>query len=199
MQISQAGLYYFTKKYLFMQRLSILAIEGKFSKTTPVASFKKELQKQEGNAKRLGVLLMRILGLDVGSKRIGIALSDEMGWTAQGKGALIRKGMSKDIEEISQLVAQYGVEEIVVGLPLNMNGSLGVGAREVLSFIEKIKGPIGLPIKTWDERLSTVAVERTLLEGDVSRKKRKNVIDKLAAVFILQGYLDSEKKGKLLK
>jgi len=137
---------------------------------------------------------MRILGLDVGSKRIGIALSDEMGWTAQGEKVLIRKNISADIREISKLVYQHKVEEIVVGLPLNMNGSKGRGAEEILSFTEKLKNRIKLPVQVWDERLSTVAAQKVLLEADLSRKKRKKVVDKLAAVLILQGYLDSKSK-----
>lgn len=138
---------------------------------------------------------MRILGLDVGSKRIGAALSDEMGWTAQGKTVLVRKGISEDIRAISQLASEHRAEEIVVGLPLNMNGSIGRGGKEVLALIEKLKSRIDLPIKVWDERLTTVAAEKTLIEANLSRKRRRKVIDKLAAVLILQGYLDHQKGG----
>ena len=133
---------------------------------------------------------MRILGLDIGSKRIGIAVSDEMGWTAQGKGTLIRKNMREDIKEISNMVSQYEVSEIVVGLPLNMDGSRGNSAQMVMAFVEKMEKKIEVPVSAWDERLSTVAAEKILLEADLSRKKRKKVIDKMAAVLILQGFLD---------
>jgi len=134
---------------------------------------------------------MRIIGLDVGSKTIGVAVSDEMGWTAQGITTIIRKSLDSDLEELRKLVDQYNPLEIVVGLPKNMDGTIGKQAEGVLALVETMKKSLNIPVVTWDERLSTVAANRSLLEADLSRKKRKKVINKMAAVFILQGYLDS--------
>jgi len=134
---------------------------------------------------------MKIMGLDVGDKRTGVAVSDALMWTAQGKEVIKSKGVKQDLKEISQLVEKYDVEKIVVGLPKNMNGTLGPRAKKVLKFVERLQKELNLDIITWDERLSTVAAERTLIEADLSRKKRKEVIDKMAAVVILQNYLDS--------
>jgi len=134
---------------------------------------------------------MRVLGLDVGSKRIGIAISDELGWTAQGIKTLHRRESKSDLGEIRDIADQYGVEEIVVGLPRNMNGSLGPQAQMVLGFIRDLRGVFDIPILTWDERLSTVEATKILIKGDLSRKKRKQKVDSLAAVLILQSYLDS--------
>jgi len=138
-----------------------------------------------------GVTKMKIMGLDVGDVRTGVAVSDALGWTAQGKEVIKSKSLEEDIEYIASLVEEYNVEKIVVGLPKNMNGSLGPRAEKVLNFVENLKNRLDLPIITWDERLSTVAAERTLIQADLSRKKRKEVIDKMAAVVILQNYLDS--------
>jgi len=137
---------------------------------------------------------MKIIGLDVGSKTIGVAVSDDMGWTAQGVSTIIRKSKDSDLEELKKLVTEYNASEIVVGLPKNMDGNIGIQAEKVLALVEKIKERLNIPVATWDERLSTVAANRTLLEADLSRKKRKRVIDKMAAVFILQGYLDSKSR-----
>ena len=134
---------------------------------------------------------MRIMCLDVGSKTIGVAVSDDMGWTAQGVTTILRKNMGQDLEELKKLMDQYIPLEIVVGLPKNMDGTIGKQAEEVLVVAEIIKKSLNIPVITWDERLSTVAANRTLLEANLSRKKRKKVINKMAAVFILQGYLDS--------
>ena len=133
---------------------------------------------------------MRIMGLDIGSKTIGIAISDELGFTAQGLKTIIRKRMEEDLKEIDTIISQFKIEKIVVGLPKNMNGTLGKQAEIVLQWIKNLKNKIQLPVVTWDERLSTVEALKTLLEADLSRKKRKKVIDKLAAVIILQGYLN---------
>jgi putative Holliday junction resolvase len=133
--------------------------------------------------------LMRIMGLDVGSKTIGVAISDELGITAQGFKTIKRKAMEDDLRELDTIISQFQIEKIVVGLPKNMDGSLGKQAEFVLGWIEDLKNKIQLPIETWDERLSTVEASKTLLKADLSRKKRKGVIDKLAAVLILQGYL----------
>jgi putative Holliday junction resolvase len=139
---------------------------------------------------------MRILGLDVGSKTIGVAVSDELNLIAQGVTTLKRKGKRLDIKELLRMIEDLKVEKVVVGLPKNMNGSLGPSAKMVLSLAEELKKFVDLPIITWDERLSTVAAQKALLEADVSRKKRKQVVDKVAALLILQGYLDSQTRIK---
>ncbi|ANE47214.1 Holliday junction resolvase [Paenibacillus swuensis] len=137
---------------------------------------------------------MRILGLDYGDKTIGVALSDELGWTAQGLEVIRRKNEHQDFDlgRLQELVAEYGVEEIVVGLPKNMNGTIGPRAEKCMEFAEEIRQILQVPVRLWDERLTTVSAQRTLLEADVSRKKRKLVVDKIAAAFILQNYLDSK-------
>lgn len=136
---------------------------------------------------------MRILGLDVGDKTIGVALSDELGWTAQALEVIQRKGLSQDIKRVKEILIEYQVGEMVVGLPKNMNGKEGEQEKKVREFLERLQAKVNLPIRTWDERLTTVAAERTLLEGDLSRAKRKRIINKVAAQVILQGYLDSVK------
>lgn len=136
---------------------------------------------------------MRVLGLDFGEKTIGIAISDPFGWTAQGLEVINRKeenNLKKSISRIEEIIKQYGVEIIVLGYPKNMNNSLGERAEKTELFKKKLESKLNIPIILWDERLSTIGAERSLLEADLSRKKRKKVIDKMAAVFILQGYLD---------
>jgi len=132
---------------------------------------------------------MRILGLDVGEKTIGVAVSDELGITAQGVRTIRRKGIRTDLEALNTIVSEYGVELMVVGIPVSMNGSIGTAAKNVLMFVEKLK-QLNIPVTTEDERLTTVMAERMLIEGNVRRDKRKKVIDKVAAALILQGYLD---------
>ncbi|ABR48616.1 Holliday junction resolvase YqgF [Alkaliphilus metalliredigens QYMF] len=136
----------------------------------------------------------RIIGLDVGDRTIGIAISDLMGWTAQGVETIQRISIKKDLQRLEELIAQYEVKKILVGLPKNMNGTIGPQGEKVLLFVERLEKRFKLEVVTWDERLSTVAAEKFLIGADVSRKKRKQVIDKLAAVHILQGYLDSISK-----
>jgi putative Holliday junction resolvase len=133
---------------------------------------------------------MRIMGLDIGSHTIGIAISDELGMTAQGLRTIRRRSMGEDLQEMMVIIDEYKIEKIVVGLPKNMDGTLGKQAEIVFQWITDLKKKIHLPVVTWDERLSTVGASKILLEADLSRKKRKKVIDKLAAVLILQGYLD---------
>lgn len=133
---------------------------------------------------------MRIMGLDVGVKRIGIAISDPMGWSAQGHSVLLRRQIDTDFASLAALCKEYDIEEIVIGYPLNMNGTVGEKAEEIKEFGRLLEQTLHLPIVYQDERLSTVSAERMLIEADVSRKKRKGVIDKLAAVNILQAYLD---------
>ncbi|CAG9612659.1 Holliday junction resolvase RuvX [Bacillus sp. AFS018417] len=137
---------------------------------------------------------MRILGLDVGTKTVGVAISDEMGWTAQGLETIkINEERGEfGFNRISELVKQYNVDKIVVGLPKNMNGTIGPRGEACQQFAEKLGELVQLEVVLWDERLSTMAAERLLISADVSRKKRKQVIDKMAAVVILQGYLDSK-------
>ena len=133
---------------------------------------------------------MRIMSLDVGSRTIGIACSDALLMTAQGIETIRRTSLEKDFNRLQELIAEYKVHELVVGMPKNMNGTKGERAEKTEEFVEKMKEVIDLPVSYWDERLSTVMAERQLIAADVSRKKRKSVIDKMAAVVILQGYLD---------
>lgn len=133
---------------------------------------------------------MRIMSLDVGSRTIGIACSDALLMTAQGIETIRRISLEKDFNRLQELIAEYEVHELVVGMPKNMNGTKGERAEKTEEFVEKMKEVIHLPVTYWDERLSTVMAERQLIAADVSRKKRKSVIDKMAAVVILQGYLD---------
>ncbi|UPA29437.1 Holliday junction resolvase RuvX [Terrisporobacter glycolicus] len=135
----------------------------------------------------------RIMGLDIGDKTIGVAVSDLMGLTAQGVTTIKRVGKKKDIEEIKKIISEKQVNKIVSGLPKNMNGTVGPQGEKVQKFCELIKQETNLPIEFWDERLSTVAAERSLIEGNVRRENRKKVIDMLAAVIILQGYLDLQR------
>lgn len=137
---------------------------------------------------------MRILGLDIGSKRIGMALSDELGFTAQGLKTLESRGGANDIAAIVKTVNEFSVTEIVVGMPYNMDGSEGPQAQKALAMIEELALATGVPVFKWDERMSTMAAERMLLEADLSRAKRRKVIDKVAAAIILQGYLDSKRR-----
>lgn len=135
------------------------------------------------------------MGLDVGSKTVGVALSDELGWTAQGL-ETIRINEEENVfgfEQLGKIIKEYEVNKIIIGLPKNMNGTIGPRGEASQFFGKKLEELYGLPVILWDERLTTMAAERILLEADVSRKKRKKVIDKMAAAIILQGYLDSQK------
>ena len=134
--------------------------------------------------------------MDIGSRTIGIAISDELGITAQGLKTIKRRSMEEDLKEISIIIAQFKIDRIVVGLPKNMDGTIGKQAELVLQWIKAAQEKIKIPVETWDERLSTVEASKILLEADLSRKKRKGVIDKLAAVIILQGYLNQSRKQK---
>lgn len=133
------------------------------------------------------------MGLDVGSKTVGVAISDPLGWTAQGVETIQIDENRKQFgyDRVKELVLEYEVEKAVVGLPKNMNNTIGPRAESSKIYAEVLEARIGLPVVLWDERLTTSAAERTLIEADVSRKKRKEVIDKLAAVMILQSYLDT--------
>lgn len=141
---------------------------------------------------------MRILGLDFGEKTIGVAVSDPFGWTAQGLEIIRRNdedALKKSIERIAEIVKNYEVETIVLGYPKNMNNTCGDRVEKTEKFKLRLEQKLKLPVILQDERLSTVAAERGLLEADLSRAKRKAVIDKMAAVFILQGYLDKISKA----
>ena len=140
------------------------------------------------------MLKHKILGLDVGSKTVGIAISDLMGWTAQGLDTLRINEEQDDlgIDQLVKIIKDNQVGTVVIGLPKNMNNSIGFRGEASIKYKEKLQESIpSIDIVMWDERLSTMAAERSLLEADVSRQKRKKAIDKMAAVFILQGYLDS--------
>lgn len=135
---------------------------------------------------------MRILALDVGDKTIGVAASDLLLITAQGLEVIRRTTWEKDKHRLGEIIRDYDVATVIVGLPKNMNGTVGPRGEVSQQFADKLKEAFPqVQVRLWDERLSTVAAERSLIEADVSRAKRRQVIDKMAAVFILQGYLDS--------
>ncbi|CEG23037.1 Putative Holliday junction resolvase [Planococcus massiliensis] len=138
---------------------------------------------------------MRTMGLDVGSKTIGVAISDALGWTAQGiETVKINEAIGEfGLERLGELIKQYEVSQIVVGYPKNMNNSIGPRAEASEKFAALLEEAYSLPVVLWDERLTTMAAEKMLISADVSRKNRKKVIDKMAAVMILQGYLDFKK------
>ena len=138
---------------------------------------------------------MRIMGLDYGAKTIGVAISDALLLTAQGVETICRtqeNKLRKTLARIKSLCEEYEVTEIVLGFPKNMNNTIGDRAEKSLEFAEMLKKRTGLPIVMWDERLTTVEATRTLIESGVRREKRKEYVDKIAAVFILQGYLDAK-------
>ncbi|MDD4334782.1 MAG: Holliday junction resolvase RuvX [Desulfotomaculaceae bacterium] len=138
---------------------------------------------------------MRVLGLDLGDKRIGVALSDPLGWTAQGLAVIAGAGGAKsNIRRIREIAEEHEVEKVVVGLPLNMDGSAGPRAEKARAFAGRLAGALGLPVELWDERLTTVQAERLLIKADIKRARRRQVIDKMAAVLILQNYLDARPK-----
>ena len=139
------------------------------------------------------MLTGRIMGLDVGDKTIGVSVSDLMGLTAQGVKTVKRVGKKKDIEALKEIIKEREVNKIVSGLPKNMNGTLGPQGEKVIKFCQLLEQETGIKVEYWDERLSTVAAERTLIQGNVRRENRKGVIDMVAAVIILQGYLDRQR------
>jgi putative Holliday junction resolvase len=123
-----------------------------------------------------------------------VAVSDELGWTAQGVETIRRQSKEKDLARLKEWIQYYQVGEIVVGLPKNMNGTIGARGESCQAFARWLEERTGLPVRLWDERLTTMAAERMLITADVSRQKRKNVIDKMAATLILQGYLDAKSR-----
>ena len=134
---------------------------------------------------------MRILGLDVGDVRIGVAVSDPLEVIAQPLASVKRISVSKDVESIKRLAEENETGKIVVGIPKTLDDEVGIQAQKVLDFFESLSKALEIPIVLWDERFTTAEAERALIEADMSRRKRKKVIDKVAAVLILQGYLDS--------
>lgn len=139
---------------------------------------------------------MRIMGLDFGSKTVGVAISDPLFITAQGIEIIRRKDenhLRQTLSRIEQLIEEYEVTEIVLGLPKNMNNTLGVRAELTLDFKEKLERRTGLPVTMWDERLTTVAADKAMIEAEIRRENRKDYVDMIAAIFILQGYLDYRK------
>ena len=135
---------------------------------------------------------MRILALDVGTKTIGVAVSDELQISSNGVKTVQRKGLKSDFNELEEIFEEYKPVEIVVGLPYREDGSLSKRGKDIEEFSNKIETKFNIPIVYYDESFSTVFAEKALIEADVSRKKRKKIIDKMAAVVILQGYLDSK-------
>lgn len=142
--------------------------------------------------------MVRIMGLDFGSKTVGVAISDPLGLTAQGIEIIRREQENKlrrTLARIEALIAEYQVTEIVLGFPKNMNNTIGDRAEKSLAFKEMLERRTGLPVVMWDERLSTVSANRTLMESGVRRENRKEYVDMIAAVYILQGYLDSRERN----
>jgi putative Holliday junction resolvase len=139
---------------------------------------------------------MRILGVDIGERRMGIAISDETSTIARGMEIISISSVDDGIRRIEELVSENSIEEIVVGLPLNMNGSVGLSARKAIDFANRLKEELFITVVTFDERLTTRQGENIMLQADMSRSKRKEKIDRLAAQIMLQAYLDSRKKEK---
>ena len=137
---------------------------------------------------------MRIIALDPGTKRVGIAISDALGVTAQGVMTFQREKEEELVKYLRDKISSGEIKEIVVGLPLNMDGSKGPQARSAENFAEHLKNRLNVPVKMWDERMSTLQAERVMIAADTSRKKRKAKIDKLAAQLILQSYLNAQKR-----
>ncbi len=138
----------------------------------------------------------RILALDFGSKRIGLAVSDELGLTAQGLPTLQRSNKRNDLDHLRRTIRQYGVSELVMGLPLRMSGSEGIQSDKVQAFAEELRRKFKLPVHLFDERLTSVEANRVLRESDMSIRRRAEVVDQLAAVLILQSFLEFRKAGR---
>lgn len=138
---------------------------------------------------------IRILALDVGQKRIGLAVSDPLGLTAQGLGVLERKGREADLARLLEAAREYHVQEVLVGLPRHLDGRPGAQTEDILDLAQALAQALGVPVTTWDERLSTKEAERVLIAADLSRRRRRQVVDKMAAVLILQAYLDRLKQS----
>lgn len=131
----------------------------------------------------------RTISLDIGTKTIGVAVSDELGITANGVCTISRENEKKDLARLRDIIERYSPREILVGIPYGQDGSLGSRAKGIKKFSERIRNSLGLPVKYWDESFSTKTAERTLIEAGMGRRKRKTVIDKMAATVILEEYL----------
>jgi len=138
----------------------------------------------------------RCLGLDVGDRRIGVAVSDPLGWTASPLPTVERVSWKKDLARVRSLLEEHRVELVVVGLPIRMDGTSGERAERTLEFVRRLQATTRVPVVTWDERLSTREAERRMVEADVRRERRREVIDGIAASLILQGYLDCRNAGE---
>lgn len=137
----------------------------------------------------------RILALDHGTKRIGVALSDELGWTGQPLETYERRTLEADLKHIERLVREHNVAEVIIGLPLRLNGEIGPAAEAVQRFVKQLEEVLTVPVITWDERMTTRSAEDLLIAADVSRKKRKGTVDRIAAAILLQSYLESRSKS----
>lgn len=138
------------------------------------------------------------LGLDFGDSKIGVAVSDALGWTAQGVTTIYRENVTNDLWFLRQLIADYEVNEVVIGLPVKKNGEADAQTRKTLRFAQLLRKTFHLPVRTWDERFSTIAASKILEQGNVGKKKKAAVIDKVAAIIILQGYLDNRNDAPML-
>jgi len=136
------------------------------------------------------------MGLDFGTKRIGVSLSDELYLTAQGADTIYRKDIRSDLDEIAGIIKDNNVIEVVVGLPISMNGTHSRKTKEALEFVDLLSKAVTVPVKTWDERLTTVQAERAMMEAGMNGFKRRRLADKVASGLILQSYLDSRKRGR---
>jgi putative Holliday junction resolvase len=135
--------------------------------------------------------MSKILGLDVGNSTIGVAVSDTLGWTAQGLTTIKRKNARQDLSSLRKIIHEYNVTEVVIGIPFKMNGELDTQTRKILRFARLLRNTFHIPVNTWDERFSTIAASKTLELGNVKKKKKAALIDKVAAIIILQSYLDN--------
>jgi putative Holliday junction resolvase len=138
----------------------------------------------------------RLLGLDVGSKTIGLAVSDSLGITAQGLPTWRRKNKRTDLQELARVIAECQIREIVVGYPLHMSGGATAGSVRIEEFAEVLRQHFGLPVHLWDERLTTAEAQRVLRESEMSIRRRSEVVDRLAAVLILQSFMENRKNSK---
>ena len=136
--------------------------------------------------------MSKILGLDVGDSKIGVAMSDTLGWVAQGVTTFQRKNMQQDLSYLRKLIHENDIKEVVVGLPVKKNGQADAQTRKILRFANILRKTFHIPVKTWDERFTTIQASKILERGHVGKKKKAAVIDKVAAVIILQGYLDNQ-------
>jgi putative Holliday junction resolvase len=137
---------------------------------------------------------MRILGLDYGSKRIGVSVCDELGMTAQGLATITRKNRQQTLEDIAGFIRTYNAEKIVIGYPIRLDGTEGIQCEKINKFASILESTFSLPVIKWDETLSTKEAEEILIRANIARKKRRNIVDKLAASLILQGYLDARER-----